>query len=216
MSPNASPHVLDQLPELALGTLPDDERATVERHLDGCEACARELHRVNETLAELMFGLDPVEPSPEVRARVLASCERGRFAGFAATFARIFDVTVDRARELLDRIDDPAAWEPGPMAGTGLIHFEAGPACAGADTGFVRVAPGLRFPWHAHNGEETNLVLQGECVDSNGTTYRRGDEFVNPTSSEHDFTAADGNNDYVFAVRVFAGVDFDKPRPGSE
>lgn len=208
-----TPHVIDLLPELALGELPESERADLARHLDGCATCSIELRAIDETLAELALTLAPVEPAPAVRARLLASSETGRFAGFAEAVARIFDVTVARARELLDLVDDPSAWEPGPIAGTALVHFPAGPACAGADTGFVRVAPGLRFPWHAHNGEETNLVLQGACVESNGTTYRRGDEYVHRADTEHDFTAAEGPIDFVFAVRVFAGVDWDKTRP---
>src|SRR5690606_32221832 len=109
-----------------------------------------------------------------------------------------------------------AAWEPGPLAGTGLIHFEAGPACAGADTGFVRVAPGVRFPWHAHNGEETNLVLQGACADSDGTVHRRGAVFVHAAGSEHEFRASAGHPALVFAVRVFGGVDWDRARPEPE
>jgi quercetin dioxygenase-like cupin family protein len=143
---------------------------------------------------------------------VLAAAVGGRFAHFATAFASIFDVAIERAVQLLDWIDDASRWEPGPLAGTALIHFPAGPACAGADTGFVRVEPGVLFPWHEHNGEETNLVLQGACLDSNGTTYSRGEVFVNQGDTEHDFRAC-GDVDYIFAVRVFDGVDFAKPKP---
>lgn len=211
-----TPHVIDRLAELALDELPPGEATQVSRHLDACPSCAGELRLITETLAELPGALEPVEPAAAVRARVLAGSAHGRFAGFAEAFASIFDVTVARARQLLDLIDDPSAWESGPIAGTGLIHFAAGPACAGADTGFVRVEPGVRFPWHAHNGEETNLVLQGACLDGDGTLHARGDVFVHPTASEHDFSAAAGRPALVFAVRVFAGVDWDRVRPGAE
>ncbi|HUH04906.1 MAG TPA: dimethylsulfonioproprionate lyase family protein [Kofleriaceae bacterium] len=203
--------MIDLLPELALGDLPESERADLERHLQGCATCTGELRAIDETLAELTLALAPVEPDPAVRARILASSRAGRFDGFADAVAGIFDVTIARARELLDLVDEPGAWEPGPGPGTALIHFPAGPACVGADTGFVRVGPGVRFPWHGHHGEETNLVLQGTCRDSTGTTYRRGDVFVHPAGSEHDFIAAEGPTDFVFAVRVLAGVDWDKP-----
>lgn len=210
-----TPHVIDLLPELALGDLPDAEASEVTRHVDGCPTCAVELRLVNETLSALALALEPVEPDTSVRARVLAGCEGGRFARFAESIAAIFDVTATRARELLAMIDDARAWEPGPIDGTGLIHFDAGPACTGADTGFVRVAPGTTFPWHAHNGEETNLVLQGVCVDSDGAAHRRGAVFVHPAGSEHEFTAAAGQPTLIFAVRVFDGVDWDRVRPGS-
>ena len=51
--------------------------------------------------------------------------------------ASLFDVTVDRARELLGLIERPASWE-NPVPGIRLVHFDGGPAYAAADCGFVR------------------------------------------------------------------------------
>lgn len=211
----SSNHVIDLLPEYALGNIDPDDGASVSAHISACDACAGELAELEDALASLALSLDPVAPSPAARDRVIAAAKSGRFADFADRFASIFDVAVDRARELLGWIDDPSKWETGPAPRTGLIHFPAGPACAGADTGFVRVEPGVLFPWHLHNGEELNVVLQGACVDSNGTTYRRGDEFVNAGDTEHDFRAI-GDVDYIFMVRVLNGVDFDRAKPGDD
>lgn len=199
----------DILPEYALGTLPAPALAAVEAHLAGCRACVRELDQIHEALAAT---LAPIQPPAGLRDRVLASTERGRFAAFANRFATLFDVTVDRARALLDLIDEPSSWEPGPGPDTWLIHFDAGPATAGADTGFVKVRAGVTFPWHHHRGLETNLVLQGSCVDIDGSTYERGDVFVNQPDTGHEFRAT-GAGDYIYAVVVF-GVDFDVERPG--
>lgn len=209
----SSSAVNELIAEYALGSLDDPaEIARAEELLASDASNARQLSELQATLELLSHALAPEPPSRELRGRLLASSRGGRFAQFAGRFARIFDVTVDRAKELLDWIDDPSKWEQGPGEGTALIHFPAGPACAGADTGFVRVEPGAMFPWHAHAGEETNLVLQGACIDHDGTRYARGDEFVSPRA-EHDFCAvADTGVPYVFAVRVF-GVSFDVIKP---
>lgn len=171
-----------------------------------------------EEADELALDLAPLAPPPALRTRLLESVAAvpagpGAFERFAARFAAIFDVTVERARELFALACDPAAWEPGPGPGTWLIHFEAGPACAGADTGFVKTAPGARFPWHRHHGHEHNLVLAGEAEDSVFGRLRPGDEPAADGDSEHDFTAV-GDEPFLYAVRVF-GVDFDVERPST-
>jgi len=199
--------------EYALGTLEDDADIVRARSLaESDETNAAQLASMHTALADLAFALDPVAPSADTRARLLSSAKGGRFAQFAEKFAEMFDVTVSRAKELLDWVDDPSKWEAGPGEGTALIHFPGGAACAGADCGFVRVEPGVQFPWHEHTGEETNLVLQGRCIDADGSEQNRGAFFVNRTDSRHDFRNPDDAVDYIFAVRVF-GVDFDVVKP---
>jgi putative transcriptional regulator len=205
--------VSQQLPDFLLGGLPEADAARVQGHLGACVRCTRELDELAELLGALPLTLEAVEASAALRDRVLASTRGGRFADFARRFAAMFDVAVDRARQLLDLVDDPSSWEAGPCPGSGLIHFQAGPATAGADTGFVRVKPGVRFPWHSHGGRETTLVLQGYCRDSNGETYRRGDVFVNEADTAHEFRVPEeAELDYIFAVVVF-GVDFEADKP---
>ncbi len=209
----SSNEVAGLLAEYALGTLDDDAELARARELADNDANhAAELASLNAALADLAFALEPVAPSADTRDRLLAGSRRGRFAGFADKFAAMFDVTVARAKELLDWVDDPSKWETGPGPGTALIHFSAGPACAGADTGFVRVEPGTEFPWHLHTGEEANLVLQGACVDADGALFSRGDMFVNQADTQHDFRNPDDTVDYIYAVKVF-GVDFSVAKP---
>lgn len=202
------------LAEYALGTLDDPNEIVRAKQLiaDDREHAA-ELAELHTSLTQLAFALDPVAPKPGLRDRLLASTRAGRFDRFADKLAELFDVSAERAKQLLALIDDPDQWQPGPCPGSALIHFSAGPACAGADTGFVRVRPGVQFAWHQHKGEETTLVLQGRCVDSDGASYAAGDVFVNQTDTQHDFSNPDDAVDYLFAVRVF-GVDFDVEKPG--
>lgn len=190
------------LPELALGTLAPEQRAEVEAMLRKSPDAQRELRMIEDALGELAMVLEPVQPSPEVRERVLASIAgTSRFEDFAAAVARLFDVTLARARELLALIDEPSSWVPGP-ASSQLIHFEAGAACAGADCGFVRVDAGERFPRHRHVGEERVLILYGTAHTSDGETYVRGQEYVSQPDTAHAFHVPAGGPALVFAVRV--------------
>jgi anti-sigma factor ChrR (cupin superfamily) len=213
----------EQLRELlaarAVGALSPDETRAVDLAAAADPALADELAALIEASAGLSDVLDdPGAPPPAIRARLLESVAAvpagaAVYERFAARFAAIFDVSVARARELFAHAADPASWEPGPGPGSWLIHFAAGPACAGADTGFVKCAPGARFPWHRHLGAEQNLVLAGEAEDSSNGRLRPGDEPADEPGTEHDFRVV-SDEPFVYAVRVF-GVDFDVKRPGS-
>jgi mannose-6-phosphate isomerase-like protein (cupin superfamily) len=198
------------LPLYALGALDDAEAAEVARAVAGDPALAAELETLLTASVDLAAAAPGLAPSPAVRDRLLASVDT-RFERFVARMSELFDVAADRARELFRLIDRKDAWEPGPTPGSWLIHFTAGPALAGADTGFVRLAPGERFAWHRHTGDEQNLVLAGVADDSLSGRLTPGAEAFAPAGTEHDFVNV-GDEDFVFAVWVW-GVDFDTPRP---
>ncbi len=198
------------LPAYVLGALEGDELDLVERALAEQSSLADELADLEVTAASLSEALTLVTPDPAVRARLMISVE-GPFSRFATRFAELFDVSLDRARDLLAMASTPSAWEVGPGPGSWLLHFTAGPRYATADAGFVRLAPGGTFPWHHHHGAEHSLVLSGEAVDSIAGPLRPGDEPSAPGDTEHDFSTV-GDDDFVFAVRVY-GVEFNVPRP---
>ncbi|MEZ4401118.1 MAG: cupin domain-containing protein [Kofleriaceae bacterium] len=197
--------VRELLPLYALGALDPAETAQVERALAAEPALVAELAALEQAAGDLLVGLVPVAPSPSLRARLLASTE-SRFERFVARFAALFDVAADRARELLALVDRPDAWEPGPGPGSALIHFTAGPAFAGADTGFVRLEPGARFAKHRHGGREHNLVLAGRAHDTLAGDLGPGDEAIAEADTVHDFYTV-GDEPFIFAVWVW-GVDF--------
>lgn len=193
--------VRELLPLYALGVLDDVESAVVERAVAGDPALAAELATYQRT-AEGMVA--PVAPSPAVHARLMASIGGGRFETFSQRMAALFDVTVDRARELLGLIDRPASWEVG-APGVGLVHFDGGPAAAAADCGFVRLAPNTAFPLHTHAGEEVSLILAGTLKDRRtGRTFGPGDEIVSAEHSEHDVVAVD--DEVIYAARATNGI----------
>ncbi|MDB4956560.1 MAG: anti-ECFsigma factor, ChrR [Myxococcales bacterium] len=195
------------LPLYALGVLEADEAAVVDRAVAADPALAAELQQYLTAAEEMV---EPVTASPSVRARLLGSVGNGRFERFSTRMAQIFDVTVDRARELLGLVERSASWE-NPVPGIGLVHFDGGPACATADCGLIRIAPGCTFPWHTHRGEELSLVLAGTLRDHSGRLLAPGDELVQTPGSQHDI-AADGDEEVIFAARAVSGIEVATPR----
>ena len=127
-----------------------------------------------------------------------------RYEKFSTRMASLFDVSVERAREFLGLIERPASWNP-EIPGIDLVHFDGGPACAAADCGFVRLAPGTTFPPHAHLGEEVSLVITGTLQDHEGRLYTAGDELVQALDSQHHITAV-GGEVCIFAARAMNGI----------
>lgn len=202
--------IQELLPLYALGVLPPDESALVEKMLREQPQLLSSLEAYRGTAGELMLAVPPVMPSPHVRVRLLASIGAGRFEGFMPKFRHMFDLTVDGARALLAWIDDPSKWQQ-VMPHFAAIHFAGGPACRGADTGFVRLAPHSTFPYHAHRGEELTLVLAGTALTSDGKNLRAGDEILETAGTAHDLTNT-GDDDFIYATRAF-GVQFGIAKP---
>lgn len=190
----------------ALGLATPDDAAAIE-----ADPRARaEVAALHDALAALAATLPPVAPSAAVRARLLASLGAGRFERFVAQFAAMYDLVAARAREVLGTIDDAATWSS-PMPGMSFAVFRGGPAYASSDCGLLRVAPGARFPWHAHTSEEQSLFLAGIGRDHLGVLYHPGDVLVQPAGSAHDFETVSAD-DLIVCVR-HTGVDFAARRP---
>jgi quercetin dioxygenase-like cupin family protein len=193
--------VRELLPLYAVGELSAEEAAAVERAVEGDPSLAREL--------DGYLALVAVAPPADVEARLLASTGGGRFERFASRIAALFDVSVDRARELLGLVESPSAWEH-PVPGVSLIHFEGGPACTAADCGFVRIARGCKFPWHTHRGEEVSVIMSGSLRDLDGKLLRAGDELVHQADTEHELVAA-GDDDVIYVARAMNGIEVRPP-----
>ena len=192
------------LPLYAVGELSADEAAAVERAVEADPVLARELDGYLELIA--------VAPAPDVKAQLLASAGGGRFDKFSDRIAKLFDVTVDRARELLGLVERAASWEePVPGLGVRLIHFDGGPAYAAADCGFVRVAPGCKFPWHTHRGEEVSVILSGAMRDLDGRVLRAGDELIHQQGTQHELVADDVEG-VIYVARAMNGIEVGPPR----
>lgn len=194
--------VRDLLPLYALGILEPDEVAAVERAIAQRAITSDELAAYQRTAEALVV---PVVPSPDVKARLLASAGGGRFERFATRVGGLFDVALDRVRELLGLIERTVSWER-QIPGVDLVHFAGGPAAVGADCGFVRIAPGAEFPPHTHVLDEAAIILAGTVRDNaSGALYRAGDEYLLPGDSTHSL-ACIGDTPCIFAVRAAGGI----------
>lgn len=194
--------IRELLPLYALGELSADEAAAVERAIEADANLAAEL--------ESYLDLVAVTPSPDIKTRLLASAGGGRFEKFAGRMASLLDVTIDRARELLGLVERPSSWET-PVPGVELIHFDGGPAYAAADCGFVRIAPGCKFPWHTHRGEEVSVILSGAMRDHDGKLLRAGDELVHQPGTQHELTA-EGDDPVIYVARAMNGIEVGPPQ----
>ena len=94
---------------------------------------------------------DASRPAPRgLRDLLTRAPLRGRLYRFTEPLAALMDVDHATAQELLDGLDEPEPFEPGPFPGLdiALRHISGVPAVQNAITGFVRIAPGTAFPHH--------------------------------------------------------------------
>lgn len=203
--------VRELLPLYALGILEADEAGVVERAVASDAALAAELASYQQTADAIGSAIQPVAPPPEVKQRLMASVGGGRYEAFAARMARMFDVTVDRGRELLGLIERKASWIAQPVPGLSFVDFEGGPATAAADCGFVRLAPGAVFPPHTHLGEELTTILSGRVHDPvNDRTIGPGEDYIRPEGTTH-YLVCVGDEDCIYATRAHNGISLGPP-----
>lgn len=162
-----------------------------------------------EVIAALADALTPVLPSASLRSAILdATRAPGRLHRFAERLAAMIDVTVTKARELLDRATDASLWERDLVPGLDALWVEGGPAVAQCIRGFARLRAGATFPDHRHLGPETTLVLEGAMLESGGAVVRPGEIHEMREGSEHRYSAAPGGTDLLFFVVVGQGIAF--------
>ena len=66
----------EMIPARALSALDAAEERVLNEHLDNCSECRKELEELQSTAAALAVVADPVEPSPEVRERILGEVRK--------------------------------------------------------------------------------------------------------------------------------------------
>ena len=209
-----SGHVMELIPEFALGELTLGQAAEVEQHLVDCAACQAELCAVSDALSAVAMALDPVDPTwPLVRARARLMEEigrGGRFSRFVAKVARHLDIAADKAVEMLERLDRGDGWEPLPLPGVmGIEYFTppTGPRLAGATVAVLRLQPRARFPRHGHGGAEEVLVIEGGFHDEqSGRDFHPGHVQAMAVGTSHSFVGLDGDPCICIGV-VLGAID---------
>ena len=205
---SASAH-LDEadLWEHALDAVVPADRARDAAHLAGCAECRAQLVSVAAAGTLLAEALPPIAPPPELRARLTRSLDAGPLWRHIDALSALFDLDAETSARQLGRLVADDAWQPGPIPGLRVRLARAGAACAGAYTGFLRLAPGGRFPAHEHLGAESMLVLAGSLRQNDGRELHAGELLVLPVGAAHDFVALPGE-DCIAAVLQHGGLRF--------
>lgn len=164
----------------------------------------------NET-DDLLFAVwaeavvQPEVPPERLRRQLFDSVGgAARFRPFAAAVRRIFDLTERAWSDVVRRIDEASGWKDDIPNAT-YFHFQPGPACAGAESGVVRIKQGALFPRHRHLGHEITFVLDGLLLDRGGS-YGPGSVVESETGSEHDYRAGAGRD--LLIVSLHRGIEF--------
>lgn len=202
-------HLEEQLLDFVLGTLTPAAREESELHLRECLRCAREVRETEAAMALVAWAEPPAAPPSGGRERLLEAIggelQAGRYLVHASAFAKFFEVSVERARALLQKASGQAAWAAGPIPGMELFHLLPGARFATADAGLVRFAPGVEFPTHRHLGEERTLIFEGGFRMSDGKELRAGEELVMPADSSHAYRVLEAG--CLFALVLYKGVE---------
>lgn len=159
-----------------------------------------------DAFAAIGLAQPGARPSPELRERVIEGAQHPLRA-FLDRAARLIDVPLERAADLLDRLADADFWPAEVAPGVCFVDLPTVPAAAGAVVGFVRVRAGRSFPAHAHLGDEVALVLQGALRTDDGREYHPGDHVLALAGSTHLPTALPGE-DLVWLSVSREGIDF--------
>jgi hypothetical protein len=189
-----------RIAEFALRNLAEAELRAIQEELAPSDELRRELAELLEALA---VPSTPVSPRPGAREALLAALGSGeRFRPFLPDLTRWCDLPGARVRDLLSQIDEPSAWEAGPLPGLAFLSFAAGPNAVAPDIGFARLPRGLCFPYHRHAGSEINYVLEGALRDDDGTLYLPGETMVKAPGSAHECHVPEDADALIVVVQV--------------
>jgi len=101
---NAHPTREEDFDLYALGALEGEEREALDRHFSECAACARKLAEARTRVAMFILAAPSVEPSPEVKRRLLAQIRSDELAADAppsrAAAPRFREAVEDRPRRI--------------------------------------------------------------------------------------------------------------------
>jgi len=201
-------HIDSGFGPLDLEQLSTEEQREILAHVDACEKCSNEYGKASEALAALTLALPPVEPSADLRDRILRDATpANRFAQLVDQAARIADLDAEKMAALLAKIDDSSNWSESLLEGVSMFPVQGGRNTADAIVRFVRIKPGSTFPEHGHLGHETSLVLQGSCRESSGRIVRRGELIEGEEGMEHALEALPGP-DFVYLAVAKGGITF--------
>lgn len=169
----------------ALGALDQDEAQTFAAHLEeGCSVCAEELQAFAQVACLLGYDAPPMQPRPEVRARLFATlaAETGEAN---RTRQPQPDADLDLSRFRFIRASERRWRELSPGVSVKILFTDP---TTTRSTVLVRMVAGARLAKHRHLAAEELYVLEGDCHVAPGQVLRAGDYFHAEAGSVHEVT----------------------------
>lgn len=168
----------------AAGALAEEESRAFESHLDaGCPECQTEFDQLGPVVTALVGVLEPITPSPRVRAALLEwVAADAKVSPLRRQVAKTTSLG-EKHQALILRRAAEAAWETSDVPGVSLrVLFTD--SDKNQFTAMVRMAPGSSYPRHVHSGPEECLVLEGD-LHVGETVLGPGDYQRAPEGSRH-------------------------------
>ncbi len=159
----------DRIELYVLGALRPDEVTSCEQHLETCECCREEWNRLKTVATDLVLMAPEAEPSPALKARVLARVQASQ-----ATLHLAGD------RE----------WIPTPVPGVEVVPLWSD-APNDRHTLLLRMAPGTSVPAHRHRDAEECFVIMGDVRDGE-IEVGAGDYVRHEAGTEHTLHTRNG------------------------
>jgi anti-sigma-K factor RskA len=170
-------HWHDATAAYLLGALDETERAAFEEHLAGCPACREEVDQLAPAAQALPRSVDPVDPPPSLRARIMAEVEReasllaaaGPEADRPPAAARRWRRPSLRIPRLVPAAVAAALLVVGVAIGIGVGEMQDAPERTVAAK--VNGAPGATVSLEM-NGEEGRLLARDLPAPPSGRVYQ--------------------------------------------
>jgi predicted ChrR family anti-sigma factor len=200
----------ERLQRAKLRTRPVPQDPHPQFALEALEAAApSEQRALLETLQRLPDVLPSGRGPAALRARLLEETARApeRYAPFTRALAELYDLPRDSIQTILQRSAEPRAWKRTGLPGIKTLEIAAGSSRRDAQAYLVKLAAGVHFPAHRHDGHERVLILAGEYCEDSGRVYRTGDWHAMGPGTAHSFTIAK-DEDCVAAALLEGGLNF--------
>jgi anti-sigma factor ChrR (cupin superfamily) len=183
-----TPHLDDQIAELAeADTIPPQELT----HLMECPRCSELLQEAREAIASFLCALPPEQPALALREQLLRATAApiGQHAlfGFYRRIAELLQCSESEVAQALSRVDSSTAW--GSFGIEGIEQQLIAPSPAPATAFLIRCQPGVAFPYHLHDGDETSIMLRGFAVEDSGRLLAPGDILHRGKDTPHSLVA---------------------------
>lgn len=193
----------DMLMDYSAGSLDFGQSLCVSVHLEHCLACRDKIMGLDTLGAEMLTRLEPVAPSQDSLAQVLAAIDA---PGIAHSPVIAKPTAADVPRPLVKLIPDGIEALPWRRVNSDLqtVVFEVGERQH--QVSLIRMAPGGTISEHRHAGTELTVVLQGGFSDHAGV-YRAGD-FVALGEEDRHQPIAHQNEDCICLTAQDAPIQF--------